>query len=58
MKRVAIKEKQFSEINDKRCYIPDGVLSLPYRYPSLNKTREWKEIYIKIIRKYIIISYK
>lgn len=30
MKMISIKKKQFSEVNDKRCYMPDGIFSLPH----------------------------
>ena len=37
MKIISIKKKQFLEIIDKRYSLPDGILSLPYGHPSLNK---------------------
>ena len=44
MKMISIKKKQFSEVNDKRCYMPDGTFSLPHWHSSLNKTREMEKI--------------
>ena len=41
-KKTAIKSK-FSEINDKRFYFPDGVLSFPFHHPNLKELNEFKE---------------
>ena len=42
MKMVLINKSKFSEMNDKRYYFPDGILSLAFSHPLLNKTREMK----------------
>ena len=35
MKKEIIPKSKFAEINDKRLYFSDGMVSLPFFYPSL-----------------------
>ena len=37
MVKTVVAKTRFSQLNDKRFYFPDGVLSLPYRHPSLSE---------------------
>ena len=39
----SVKKTQFAELNDKRFYFHDGIVSLPFRHFLLNKVREEKE---------------
>ena len=34
---------RFTQLNDKRYYFSDGIVSLPFGHPSLNETREYKK---------------
>ena len=39
---------RFAQLNDKRYYFSDGIVSLPFGHPSLNETREYKKSLQKI----------
>ena len=39
---------RFAQLNDKRYYFSDGIISLPFGHPSLNETREYKKSLQKI----------
>ena len=34
MVKTTVRETKFSQLNDKRFYFPNGILSLPYGHPS------------------------
>ena len=42
VKRTSIKSK-FSQLNDKRFYFPEGVISLPFGLPNLKEIDEFKK---------------
>ena len=35
--------KQFSQLNDKRFYFPNAIISLPYGHPSLREIADFKK---------------
>ena len=43
MVTTSVMKTKFSQLNDKRFYFPNGVLSLPYGYPSLRETDDFKK---------------
>ena len=43
MKKETIIKNKFSQINGKRFYFPDGILSLPFYHPNLKELNEFKE---------------
>ena len=51
MEKTVIKSK-FSQINDKRFYFPDSILSLPFYNPNLKNLNEFKEKMGQRIEKY------
>ena len=38
MVRTTVRKRSFSQLNDKRFYFPDGVVSLPFHHPVLAET--------------------
>ena len=48
MTMTSVNKVQFARLNDKRYYFSDGIVSLPFRHPSLNKVREYKKSLPKI----------
>ena len=42
MVKAVVTKTKFSQLNDKRFYFPDGVLSLPYDHPSLSEMDNFK----------------
>ena len=48
MTMTSVNKVQFARINDKRYYFSDGIVSLPFGHPSLNKVREYKKSLPKI----------
>lgn len=38
-----IRKTKFSQLNDKRFYFPDSILSLPYGHPSLKGLKSTKK---------------
>ena len=51
VKKTVIKTK-FSQLNDKRFYFPDSVLSLPYGHPNLKEIYAFKQEKGQKIEKY------
>ena len=45
MQMVSVNKNQFAGLNDKRFYLHDGIVSLPFRHFLLNKVREQREKY-------------
>ena len=43
MVKTTVTKTKFSQLNDKRFYFPDGILSLPYDHISLTKIDEFKK---------------
>lgn len=43
---------KFSQLNDKRFYFADGVVSLPYGHPSLKEIDKFKKEKVQKIEKY------
>ena len=43
MVKKAIMKTKFSQLNDKRFYFADGVVSLPYGHPSLKEIDKFKD---------------
>ena len=48
MTMTSVNKVQFARLNDKRYYFSDGIVSLPFGHPSLNKVREYKKSLPKI----------
>ena len=42
MVKTTVTKTKFSQLNDKRFYFPDGILSLPYGHPSLEEIENFK----------------
>lgn len=47
-----VKKTKFSQLNDKRFYFPDGILSLPYGHKSLKEIDNFKKEKGQKIEKY------
>lgn len=47
-----VKKTKFSQLNDKRFYFPDGILSLPYGHKSLKEIDDFKKEKGQKIEKY------
>ena len=45
MQMKTVSKVQFGQLNDKRFYFSNGITSLPYGQPSLEKVREQKNKY-------------
>ena len=41
----SIRKVQFGQLNDKRFYFSNGILSLPYGHPVLEKVKKQKDKY-------------
>ena len=52
MKKEMVIKNKFSQINNKRFYFPDGILSLLFYHPNLIKLNEFKEKMGQRIEKY------
>ena len=48
----AVVKNKFSQLNDKRFYFPDGIVSLPFYYPLLSRINEFKQKKGQRIEKY------
>ena len=48
MKMTSVKKLQFANLNNKRYYFSDGIISLPFGHPLLSELRELKKSYTKI----------
>ena len=50
---TSVNKVQLAKLNDKRYYFSDGIVSLPFGHPALNKEREYKKYikYIQLFRK-------
>ena len=48
MTMTSVNRVQFASLNDKRYYFSDGIVSLPFGHPSLNRVREYKKFLPKI----------
>ena len=48
MTMTSIYKVQFARLIDKRYYFSDGIVSLPFSHPTLNKVREYKKSLPKI----------
>ena len=46
VKSVDVKNK-FSQLNDKKFYFPDGIVSLPFYHPILLKIEKFKQKKVK-----------
>ena len=45
MQMKSISKVRFGQLNDKRFYFTNGITSLPYSHPSLEKVRQQKNKY-------------
>ena len=52
MVKTSVIKNKFSQLNDKRFYFPDGVVSLPFYHPILSKIDEFKQKKGQKIEKY------
>ena len=43
MKKETIVKNKFSQLNDKRIYFPNGILSLPFHHSDLKELNKFKE---------------
>ena len=48
MTMTSVTKVQFARLNDKRYYFSDGIVSLLFGHPALNKVREYKKSLPKI----------
>ena len=53
MVKTTVTKTKFSQLNDKRFYFLDGILSLPYEHPSLEEISNFKSKQGQKIEKYI-----
>ena len=47
MVKTSVIKNKFSQLNDKRFYFPDGIVSLPSYHPVLSKINEFKQKKVK-----------
>ena len=52
MVKTSVIKNKFSQLNDKRFYFPEGVVSLPFYHPILSKIDEFKQEKGQKIEKY------
>ena len=52
MKKETVIKNKFSQINDKRFYFLDGILSLPFYHPNLKELNKFNEKMGQRIEKY------
>ena len=45
---TSVNKVQFASMNNKRYYLLNGIVSLPYRHPLLSKIPQIKKFYPKI----------
>ena len=45
MQMKSVSKVQFGQLNDKRFYFSNSILSLPYGHPLLEKVRKQKDKY-------------
>ena len=43
VKRKTVTKSKFSQINDKRFYFTDAIVSLPFGHPNLNEREDFKQ---------------
>ena len=48
MTMTSVNKVQFARLNNKRYYFSDGIVSLPFGHPTLNKVREYKKSLPKV----------
>ena len=48
MTMISVSKVQFANLNDKRYYFSDGIVSLPFGHPLLSDLRKLKKYYPKI----------
>ena len=48
MTMTSVNKVRFARLNDKRYYFSDGIVSLPFSHPTLNKVRKYKKSLPKI----------
>ena len=54
MRKNIIQKPKFAQINDKRFYFSDGIVSLPFSHPSLKALLSYKAQNGQPIKKYIV----
>ena len=47
-----VTKNKLSQLNDKRFYFPDGIVSFPFYHSSLAKIDKFKQKKVQIIEKY------
>ena len=52
MVKTLVRKTKFSQLNDKRFYFPNGILSLPYGHHSLEEIENFKSEQGQKIEKY------
>ena len=52
MVKKTVVKNEFSQLNDKRFYFPDGIVSLPFYHPLLSRINEFKQKKGQRIEKY------
>ena len=50
MRKETLVKSNFSQINNKRSYFPDGTLSLPFHHPNLKELNEFKKKWVSKLR--------
>ena len=43
MVKKTVVKNEFSQLNDKRFYFPDGIVSLPFYHPLSSRINEFKQ---------------
>ena len=52
MVKTTVAKIKFSQLNNKRFYFPDGIVSLPFYHPNLSKIDQFKQKKGQRIEKY------
>ena len=52
VKKKTVTKCKFSQLNDKRFYFPDGIVSIPFGHPNLKEIDEFKRNKGQKIEKY------
>ena len=56
MVTTSIAKTKFSQLNDKRFYFPNKILSLPFGYPSLKELDEFKKEKLLAVEKTALLN--
>ena len=54
MRKNTVQKTKFSQVNDKRFYFPNGIVSLPYGHQNLKEIDDFKKEKGQKIEKYFL----